>query len=107
MSKRKTQKTGLASQLPLAIKTGAYVVGYKQTLKTIIGESSKVVILAANTPDFMRRRIEYYCALANDTPIEYYAGSNNDLGTLSGLNKRCGAISITNQGEADFAELKE
>ncbi|ORD94087.1 RL30 [Enterospora canceri] len=106
MSRKKQQKSGLASQLPLAIKTGKYVVGFNQTLKSIIHEKAHCVILADNIPEHMRRRIEYYCVLANNTPIEYFPGDNNALNLLAGVSKRCSVISVLEQGEADFAENK-
>ena len=107
MTRKKQQKTGLAFQLPLAIKTGKYTVGFNQAIKSIVHKQTKCIILANNIPEHMRQKIEYYCALAQNTPIEYYSGSNNDLNILTGLNKRCSVISILDQGEADFTELKE
>lgn len=106
MSRKKSQKIGLASQLPLAVKTGKYVVGFKQALQALVRNQAKVIILASNIPKDMRRQIEYYCVLAKNTPIEFYAGNNNELNTLSGVGKRCSVISILDQGEADFTEGK-
>ena len=106
MSRKKTQKTGLASQLPLAIKTGKYSVGYTQAIRALIHQTAKVIVLANNIPERMRKQIEYYCVLSNNTPIEFYNGSNNDLNTLSGVGKRCSVICVLDQGEADFTEAK-
>lgn len=106
MSRKKTQKTGLASQLPLAIKTGDYKVGLRQTLDALVHNKAKVVVVAKNLPEHLRKKIEYYCVLSGNVPIEFFPGNNNELNTLSGVGKRCSVISILDQGEADFAESK-
>lgn len=106
MSKKKVQKTGLVSQLPLAIKTGKYTVGFEQAIKSLITKQAKTIILSNNVPEHMRRKIEYYCVLSKNTPIEFFTGNSNDLNTLSGVGKRCCVISILDQGEADFTEVK-
>ncbi|KAL6122619.1 ribosomal prt L30 [Nucleospora cyclopteri] len=106
MSKRKTQKTGVAFQLPLAIKTGKFVAGFKQAIDSIIQQKSKYIVIANNMPEEMRRKIEYYAVLGKTIPIEYYSGNNNELSTLIGINHRSSVISILDQGEADFSELQ-
>lgn len=108
MSKRANKQAGLSTQLPLALRTGRYVVGYNRAIDSIVHMRSKCIIVASNCPKMMRSRLEYYCVLANHVPVKFYEGNNNDLMVLSGLKHRASVISILDQGEAEIiaAEAK-
>merc|ERR1712107_413457 len=71
------------SRLALVMKSGKYMLGYKQTLKTLRSGKSKLVIIANNTPPLRKSEIEYYAMLAK-TGVHHYAGNNNELGTACG-----------------------
>merc|ERR1712025_256828 len=60
------------------MKSGKYVLGYKQTLKTLRNGKSKLVIIANNTPPLRKSEIEYYAMLAK-TGVHHYSGNNNEL----------------------------
>ena len=66
-----------------ALFLGKYVLGYKQTLKTLRNGKSKLVIIASNTPPLRKSEIEYYAMLAK-TGVHHYVGDNNELGTACG-----------------------
>lgn len=103
MSKKtKTANTSIASKLPLIIKTGKYYVGYRQTLMSLIDQSSKYVILTKNYPSIKRMLIEYYALLSGKVPVYMFEGSNRDLANLCGAEFRMGVISILDDGEADL-----
>lgn len=106
MSKKITKQTGIGSQLPLAMRTGKYVAGFKKTLLSIIKNKAQCVIVAGNMPEDMRRLLEYYCVLSNNTPIKFYEGSNNELSVIAGLKFRTSVISVLDQGESDLVEVK-
>ncbi len=107
MSKKESKAVGLSSQLPLAMRTGKYVAGFTQSLESVHKKSAKCVIVASNIPEDMRRQLEYYCVLANNIPMKFYEGSNNELSVLAGLKFRTSVISILDQGEADLIQVKE
>lgn len=103
MSKKtKTTNTSIASKLPLIIKTGKYYVGYRQTLMSLIDQSSKYVILTKNYPSIKRMLIEYYALLSGKVPVYMFEGSNRDLANLCGAEFRMGVISILDDGESDL-----
>lgn len=104
MSKKSTKLTGISSQLPLAMRTGKYVVGFDQALRSVVNKTAKCLIFASNLPEHMRGQLEYYCVLANKIPIKFYEGSNNELSVLAGLKFRTSVISILDQGESDLVE---
>lgn len=106
MSKKIAKQTGLGTQLQLAMRTGKYLVGYKKAISSVIKNNAQCLILSSNIPENMRRLLEYYCVLANNIPIKFYEGSNNELSVLGGLKFRTSVITILNQGEADLVEVK-
>lgn len=47
---QKKSAENINARLALVMKSGKYVLGYKQTLKTLRGGKAKLVIIANNTP---------------------------------------------------------
>lgn len=102
MARKISKQTGISSQLPLAMRTGKYAAGFKKALVHIIKNKAQCVVVATNIPEDMRKLLEYYCVLANNTPMRFYEGSNNELSVLAGLKFRTSVISVLDQGEADL-----
>ena len=52
VAQKKTKKTveSINSRLALVMKSGKYVLGYKQTLKSLRQGKAKLVIIGNNTP---------------------------------------------------------
>merc|ERR1712119_62310 len=65
-SKKANKKSNesINARLALVMKSGKYVLGYKQTLKTLRNGKSKLVIIANNAPPLRKSEIEYYAMLA-------------------------------------------
>ncbi len=89
------------ARLKLVIKSGKYVFGMQQTLKTLRNGSSKLIIIANNCPSLMRSQIEYYAHLAG-VGVHHYKGNNIELGTACGRYFRIGVVSITDAGDSDI-----
>merc|ERR1711935_988263 len=85
MVQKKTKKAveSINSRLALVMKSGKYVLGYKQTLKRLRQGKAKLVIIGNNTPPLRKSEIEYYAMLAK-TGVHHYSGNNNELGTACG-----------------------
>jgi large subunit ribosomal protein L30e len=64
--KLKKANESINSRLALVMKSGKYVLGYKQTLKTLRNGKSKLIIIASNTPPLRKSEIEYYAMLAKE-----------------------------------------
>ncbi|EIJ89589.1 large subunit ribosomal protein L30e [Nematocida parisii] len=105
--KAKTNVLSVASQLPLVIKTGKYHVGFRQTMSSLINETSKYIILTKNYPEVKKMQVEYYAKLGGNVPVYMFDGSNRDLANLCGAHFRMGVISILDDGEADLIQLTE
>ncbi|CAI9597033.1 unnamed protein product [Staurois parvus] len=78
------------SRLQLVMKSGKYVLGYKQTLKRIRESKAKLVILANNCPALRKLEIEYYAMLAK-TGVHH-----------SGKYYRVCTLAIIDPGDSDI-----
>uniref|UniRef100_A0A8B9UQU5 Large ribosomal subunit protein eL30 n=1 Tax=Anas zonorhyncha TaxID=75864 RepID=A0A8B9UQU5_9AVES len=96
---KKTKKSleSINSRLQLVMKSGKYVLGYKQTLKMIRQGKAKLVILANNCPALRKSEIEYYAMLAK-TGVHHYSGNNIELGTACGKYYRVCTLAIIDPG---------
>merc|ERR1711963_589639 len=99
--KVKKSNESINSRLALVMKSGKYLLGYKQTLDSLRLGKAKLVIIANNTPPLRKSEIEYYAMLAK-TGVHHYAGNNIELGTACGKYFRCCTLSITNPGDSDI-----
>merc|ERR1712179_580583 len=75
------------------MKSGKYMLGYKQTLKTLRSGKSKLVIIANDTPPLRKSEIEYYAMLAK-TGVHHYTGNNNELGTNISVSVPCLSLTL-------------
>ncbi|KAI5200487.1 60S Ribosomal Protein L30 [Manis pentadactyla] len=78
--KMKKSLESINSRPQLSMKSGKYMLGYKQTLKMIRQGKAKLVILTNNCPALRKSEIEYYAMLAK-TGVHHYSGHNIELGT--------------------------
>merc|ERR1712012_879038 len=100
-SKSKKSVESINTRLALVMKSGKYVLGYKQTLKTLRQGKAKLVIVANNIPPLRKSEIEYYAMLAK-TGVHHYTGNNIELGTSCGKYFRVCPLSITDPGDSDI-----
>nr|XP_025856188.1 60S ribosomal protein L30-like [Vulpes vulpes] len=100
---KKTRKSleSINSRLQPVMKSGKYVLGYKQTLKMIRHGKAKLVILANNCPALRKSEIGYYALLAR-TGVHHYSGSKTGLGTACGKCYRVCTLAIMDPGDSDI-----
>merc|ERR1711979_171408 len=101
VKKSKKSIESINTRLALVMKSGKYVLGYKQTLKTLRQGKAKLVIVANNIPPLRKSEIEYYAMLAK-TGVHHYTGNNIELGTSCGKYFRVCTLSITDPGDSDI-----
>uniref|UniRef100_A0A0C9S095 Large ribosomal subunit protein eL30 n=1 Tax=Amblyomma americanum TaxID=6943 RepID=A0A0C9S095_AMBAM len=99
--KQKKALESINSRLALVMKSGKYVLGHKQTIKTLRQGKAKLIIIANNTPPLRKSEIEYYAMLAK-TGVHHYTGNNIELGTACGKHYRVCCLSITDPGDSDI-----
>ncbi|CAG0924051.1 unnamed protein product [Notodromas monacha] len=104
MVTQKKQKKAIESintRLALVMKSGKFVLGYRQTLKTLRQGKAKLVIIANNAPPLRKSETEYYSMLAK-TGVHHYTGNNIELGTACGKYFRVCTLAITDPGDSDI-----
>ncbi|XP_055483763.1 60S ribosomal protein L30-like [Psammomys obesus] len=99
--KMKKSPESINSRLQFVVKSGKYVLGYKQILKMIRQGKVKLVILANNCPALRKCEIEYYALLAK-TGVHYHSGNNIELGTACGKSCRACTLAIFDPGDSDI-----
>ena len=94
----KTKKSleSINSRLQLVMKSGKYVLVYKQTLKMIRQGKAKLVILTNNCPALRKSEIEYYAMLAK-TGVHHYSDNNIEVGTACGKYYRVYTLATIDQ----------
>uniref|UniRef100_A0A8C5NZ77 Ribosomal protein eL8/eL30/eS12/Gadd45 domain-containing protein n=1 Tax=Jaculus jaculus TaxID=51337 RepID=A0A8C5NZ77_JACJA len=70
--KMKKSLESINSRLQLVMKSGKYVLGYKQTLEMIRQGKAKLAILANNCPALRKSEREYYAMLAKSACGKFY-----------------------------------
>merc|ERR1711972_703571 len=97
----KKQAETINQRLQLVMKSGKYVLGYRQTLKALRNGQAKLILVSGNTPQIRKSEIEYYAMLAK-TGVHHYGGNNIELGTACGKYFRVGILAITDPGDSDI-----
>jgi large subunit ribosomal protein L30e len=82
------------------MKSGKYMLGYKQTLKMIRQGKVKLVILANNCPALRKSETEYYATLAK-TGVHHYSGNTVELGTVVENTRVC-TLAIIDPDDSDI-----
>nr|XP_019609084.1 PREDICTED: 60S ribosomal protein L30-like [Rhinolophus sinicus] len=98
--KTKKSQESINSRLQLAMRSGKYALGYKQTLKMIRQGHAKLVILASNCPAMRKSEIEYDAMLAR-RGVHHYSGNDIELGTVWKYYRAC-TRAIIDPGNSDI-----
>lgn len=102
MGKKANKETTFEDKLPLAIQTGKVHFGFKQSLKSLVNTTCKMIVISSNLPANKRKQLEYYAYLNNNIPIYSYVGSNNNLARSCSKFFRIGVVSIIEDGQAEL-----
>lgn len=83
----------LVETIQNALKENKAVIGHKESIKLIKLSSSKMIVMAKNTPKTIRREIEYNAKLAR-IPVKVFNGSSKELGIVCGKSFPIMALAI-------------
>jgi len=96
----------LAKAIGMAVRTGKVLFGSKSAVKAAKLGRAKLIIVAENCPEQVRRDIEYYARLS-DIPVVEFKGSSYDLGLVCGKPFMVSALTIRDPGLSRIMELVE
>merc|ERR1711988_153656 len=63
MQGKKGAEANVNAKLNLVIKSGKFMIGYRNTIKAMRRGEAKLIIIANNCPAIRRTELEYYAAL--------------------------------------------
>ena len=94
----------LEIQLKLAMETGKVRLGSNSAIKLLKLGKAKLLIIANNCPEKVRKDIEYYASFTK-TPIYEFEGSNMELASLCKKPFPVSVITIEDAGESRILEI--
>ncbi|MEM5879062.1 MAG: 50S ribosomal protein L30e [Candidatus Aenigmatarchaeota archaeon] len=83
----------LEEEIINANKSGKIILGYRESKKFIRTNDAKLVVVANNIPEKIRKEIEHEIKIAG-VKIEIFNGSSKDLGVLCGKPYPVGVLVI-------------
>ncbi|EDW27469.1 GL20290 [Drosophila persimilis] len=92
---------GIHESIVVAVKSGEFFLGIRQTLRTLNRGEAKLVVIASNIPTIMRIKLEQSAAIAK-VRIQNYGGTNKELGIACGKSFRVSSLAITDAGDSDI-----
>lgn len=94
----------LDKAIAMAVKTGKVAFGAKTAIRSAKLRKAKLIVLAQNCPESIRRDIEYYCRLSK-IPVIIYEGSSIDLGLACGKPFMVSALTIRDPGRSNILKV--
>lgn len=96
----------LGREIRTAMRTGKVIIGSKKTIRLCRFGRAKLVIIANNVPEHIKRDILYYAKLSG-IPVYLFPGSSWDLGGICGKPFMVASLAIVDPGESDIMSLIE
>ncbi|RLI29730.1 50S ribosomal protein L30e [Candidatus Bathyarchaeota archaeon] len=94
----------LDKAIAMAVKTGKVAFGAKTAIRSAKLRKAKLIVLAQNCPEDIKRDIEYYCRLSK-IPVIIYEGSSIDLGLTCGKPFMVSALTIRDPGRSNILKV--
>ena len=73
----------LNDDIQAALKNGKAVLGFRKSIKFIKLNSPKIIVLANNAPEKIRKEIEHNAKMSK-CKLEFFEGSSKELGVICG-----------------------
>ncbi len=94
----------LGFQLKMAMRTGKVNIGFRTSEKSVMNGRAKLVIVASNAPERIRKRMEVL-AKAFNVPLYVFEGTSLELGELIGRPHFVAVIAVEDPGESSILEI--
>lgn len=90
--------------LGVAVKTGKVLFGANSTIKNVMTGRVRLVVLASNCPDNIRKDIEKYCKISR-IPLVVSSRNNIELGRVCGKPFSVSVLAIRDPGDSDILKV--
>ncbi len=96
----------LDKEIWLAYSTGKVLIGARKVIRLLKTgtEKPKLIVLAKNAPESIRKEIEYLAQMA-DVPVIYHEGGSLSLGRAMRKPFFVSAAAIMDEGESSILEV--
>jgi large subunit ribosomal protein L30e len=94
----------LDNALATAVRTGKVLFGANTALKMAMTGKVRLIVVASNSPQKIREKLEYYCKLSK-IPLIFYPGSSLELGKVCNKPFFVSALSIRDPGNSDILRM--
>ena len=102
---KKDKESEIVSAIRLAVESGKVDFGYKSATSAN-SPKAKLFVVAANTPDEIRSKIEG-SSKSNHTPIIEFEGTSVELGSVCGLPYTVSVLAVYDQGNSNILEMSK
>lgn len=76
-------KMTLVEDIQTAIKSDKIIIGYHESINYIKTNKPKLIVIANNLPNSIKREIEYNAKISGDK-LEIFNGTSRELGVICG-----------------------
>jgi large subunit ribosomal protein L30e len=73
----------LTETIQAALKANKVILGYKKSIKFIKSNTPKLIVIAKNSPEEIRKEIEHNAKIAG-IKVDVFEGSSKELGIVCG-----------------------
>lgn len=99
-----SDRQDISKSIRIAVKTGVVAIGFESTLKSIKKGKAKLVIIARNPEEDLRKQIEYYSSLSQ-IPVYEFKSSSWDLGSTCGKPFMISTMAIQEPGDSNIIQI--
>ena len=90
--------------IAMAVKTGKVLFGAKTALRSAITGKVRLIIVASNCSERLRRDLARYCMLSK-TPFRVIKRTSIELGRICGKPFVISALTIRDPGDSDLLKM--
>ena len=83
----------VTEEIQSAVKSGKAIIGFKESIKFIKNDAPRLVVMAKNIPEEMRKELEHNAKIGG-IKLEIFNGSSKDLGIIVGKPFPVSTISV-------------
>ena len=88
----------------IAYQTGKVTLGTEKTIDIIIKKKAKLIVLAQNSPQDLKEKIDRIARLS-EIPVITFKGSSYDLGSACGKPFMVNALAVQKEGDSNILDL--
>ncbi|MDI9620035.1 MAG: 50S ribosomal protein L30e [Candidatus Nezhaarchaeota archaeon] len=93
-------------ELRVALRTGKVIMGGNEVLKLASAGKGKLLILASNCPEKLKKEVEYYARLSH-IPIYHAPYTSRELGGACQRGHMISSLAILDEGDSEILKVIE